>query len=150
MVNCNMSDIYDLSVCINEADSFLFVAKKIEDDFDTFLCGGMYPFTVNAAFACELYIKAILIHTSADGTIPKLHKLDELFNLLPEDAKTQIEALFNKQYKHNLLSLVSEISNAFIEWRYAFENGVKVNITGLLAFANSLQEYVDATIIEKG
>ena len=148
MVNGNMSDIYDLSVCINEADSFLLVAKNIEDDFDTFLCGGMYPFTVNAAFACELYMKAIFIHNSSDGTIPKLHKLDELFDKLPKDAKVQIEALFSKQYKHDLLSLLSEISNAFIEWRYAFENGVKINITGLLAFANALQEYVDSTIRE--
>lgn len=146
MVNYNMNNTYDLSICKSEADSFLFVAKKIEDDFATFLFGGMYPFTVNAAFACELYMKAILIHSSTDGTIPKLHKLDELFKSLPMDSQKQIEILFNKQYKHDLLLLLSEISNVFVEWRYAFENGVKINITGLLAFANALQEYVHAVI----
>lgn len=73
-----------MSIYINEADLFLWVAQKIEDS-DEFLCGEMYPFTVNATFACELYMKAILIHNSADGTIARGHNLDELFNALPED-----------------------------------------------------------------
>ena len=42
-----MNKHFDLSVCINEAYSFLWVAGKIEEDFDSFLCGRMYPFTVN-------------------------------------------------------------------------------------------------------
>lgn len=132
----------NLSVCINEADSFLWVAQKIEDS-DEFLCGGMYPFTVNVAFACELYMKAILIHNSADGTIAKGHKLDELFNALPNDAQNQIETLFNKKLKHDLHSLLEEISTAFVEWRYAFEGGVRINVTGILTFATALREYVD-------
>ena len=137
-----MSEHFSLSVCINEADSFLWAAQKIEDS-DEFLCGGMYPFTVNAAFACELYMKAILIHNSADGTIARGHKLDELFNALPKDAQNQIETCFNKKLKHDLHSLLAEISTAFVEWRYAFERGVKINVTGILAFATALQEYVD-------
>lgn len=137
-----MANNYDLSVCINEADSFLWVARKIEDS-DQFLCGGMYPFTVNAAFACELYMKAILIHFSSDGTIVKGHKLDELFKVLPDDAQSQIEASFNEQYKHDLDILLTEISTAFIDWRYAFEHGVAINVTGILAFATALEEYVN-------
>lgn len=137
-----MSRDLKLSVCINEADSFLWAAQKIEDS-DEFLCGGMYPFTVNAAFACELYMKAILIHNSADGTIARGHKLDELFNALPKDAQNQIETLFNKKLKHDLHSLLVEISTAFVEWRYAFEGGVRINVTGILAFATALHEYVD-------
>ena len=103
----------------------------------------MYPFTVNAAFACELYTKAILIYISADGTIARGHKLDELFSALPKDAQSQIETRFNKKLKHDLHSLLAEISTAFVEWRYAFERGVKINVTGIIAFATALQEYVD-------
>lgn len=115
-----MNDNYDLDVCINEADSFLWVARKIEEDFDGFLSGGMYPFTVNIAFACELYMKAILIYGSTENTIIRVHKLDELFDVLPNDAKVQIEALYSRQLKRDFRSLLSEISNTFIDWRYAF------------------------------
>lgn len=136
-----MNENYDLDVCINEADSFLWVARKIENS-DVFLCGGMYPFTVNIAFACELYMKAILIDDSTGDTIIRGHKLDELFDVLPTDAKVQIEAMYSDQHKRDFKSLLSEISNAFIDWRYAFEKGVHINVTGILAFANALEDYV--------
>ena len=103
----------------------------------------MYPFTVNVAFSCELYMKAIMIYNSTDGTIARGHKLDELFNNLPDDAKTKIETSFNKKLKCDLSSFLSEISTAFVEWRYAFEGGVNINVTGILAFATALEEYVD-------
>lgn len=71
----------------------------------------MYPFTLNAAFTCELYMKTILIHNSADGTIARGHKLDELFNALPKDAQNLIETLFNKKLKHDLHLFLAKISH---------------------------------------
>lgn len=134
--------MYDIKVCIAEAHAFLHTAKLLEDELDTMIGGGMYPFAVNATFACELYMKAILMHNSSSGTIVKSHKLDDLFSSLPNGAKTQIEASYSQNCTSDLNTLLTEVSTAFVDWRYAFEKGVRINVTGILAFANALKDYV--------
>ena len=133
----------DFDVCITEAHAFLQVAESIENNLGQMLSGGMYPFAVNTAFACELYLKAILIHNSTDGTIKKGHELEKLFGALPASTRTQIEATYSQNCTTALNILLSEINTTFIDWRYAFENGVKINITGIMAFATALKAYVD-------
>lgn len=47
----------------------------------------LIPIITNAAFSCELFLKTLL----AKHNIPKKkHKLDELFEALPEDIKKEI------------------------------------------------------------
>lgn len=134
--------MYDIKVCITEAHAFLHTAKLLEDELDTMIGGGIYPFAVNATFACELYLKAILMYHSSDGTIAKTHKLDDLFNALSSGAKTQIEVSYSQNCTSDLNTLLAEVSTAFVDWRYAFEKGVRINVTGILAFANALKDYV--------
>lgn len=135
----------DFNVCKNCADAFLCVAKDLspENDLGGFLGGMMYPFAVNCALASELYIKAIMLDKSENNTFETGHKLDVLFSKLPQDAQNDIEKLYSSKEKNkDLHELLAEDGDSFVEWRYALEKPVKVCVSGLLAFAESLQEYL--------
>lgn len=135
----------DLSVCINEADWFLHFAEQI-NNLDDIICGGIYPFVVNSAFACELYIKAILICNSNNNKIEKGHDLKKLFETLSVEVQSNIKATFNRKKVGNLDAILPEINTAFIDWRYAYEKAVNINLSGIQALAKSLKEYVDKDI----
>ena len=140
--------IGDYKVCVESANAFYKVAQSAspEKNIADFLSGMMYPFAVNCAFACELYMKAIMIHGSASDEFDTGHKLDDLFNKLPSNDHSSIEALYNAKSTKDLKTLLAEDGNTFVEWRYALEAPVKVCITGLSAFLDSLKEYVDGLI----
>lgn len=104
----------------------------------------MYPFAVNCAFACELYIKAIMIHGSASDKFEKGHELDVLYNKLSSKDQKSIEALYNAKSTKDLKTLLTEDGNTFVEWRYALEKPVEVCTSGLRALMDSLKEYVCA------
>ena len=76
------------------------------------------PAIVNAAFSCELYFKSMLEN-------PRGHKLKELFEQLDRETKLQLRNEFNANFtKHpvyNFDIFLNDISNAFVEWRYVFE-----------------------------
>jgi len=132
-------------VCKNCADAFLRVAKDLspENDMGGFLDGMMYPFAVNCALASELYIKAIMLHESKDNTFETGHKLDDLFSKLPQDVQNDIEEIYNSKEKNKgLHELLAKDGDAFVEWRYALEKPVEMCVSGLLAFAESLREYL--------
>ena len=80
-----------------------------------------YPLSVNAAFACELFLKALL--TLEGVEYKKLHLLFDLFASLPESTKAGIKNEFsNRGSKESVDGLVNTYSNAFVEWRYTFED----------------------------
>lgn len=135
-----MANNMDLKVCISEANAFLKVAEKLKEDIGDFLTGEMYPCVVNLSFACELYLKAMIFWDS--GTILKKHKLDEVFFILPETIRSQIELSYARGNDGDLNKLLQECSNAFIDWRYAYEDRVTINITGLFTFASVLKVYI--------
>lgn len=139
--------INDIEMCIEEAITFLKVAEKLEEDEDSIL-GGIYPFVVNSAFACELFLKAIIMVNTMPPAIIKEHKLKNLFNKLPADDQKQIKELFNMRMKNDLHDLLDELSNTFIEWRYAFEHSVKINATGILTFSQVLKDYIAEQYLE--
>ncbi len=98
---------------------------------------------VNSAFACELYLKALLKYYKV--TIKKEHKLKDLFDKLPEDNQRNINNKVLKLYgRLNDIwgfSLLEQVSNAFIDWRYCYEKDRLRCETGfLLAFRDSLRE----------
>lgn len=132
----------DYKVCIDEATAFLSIAKSCTDDVGEFLLGKMYPFSVNASFACELFIKAIMINRSPTNEFSCGHKLKDLFVELNKNDQIAIESLYTAKTKKSLSELLDEFGNAFEDWRYAFENGVSICVTGIIAFAEALQEYV--------
>lgn len=138
-----MKQEYEL--CRDEARAFLYVANKIEEDIDFFMNDGMYPFCVNIAFACELYLKAIYLYYSNKGIHG--HEIDDLYDALSENVKIQIEMLFKQEYQYDLDEILRNIRNTFVEWRYAFEKDkVEINVTGISTLARVLQKYVDDNI----
>lgn len=140
-----MGNNIDLPVCINEADWFLLITEKI-NNLNDIISGGMYPFVVNMAFACELYIKAILIYNSNNDKIEKSHDLKKLFETLPADAQSKIKTIFSEKSDGDLETILPEINTAFVDWRYAYEKNVDIDLTSIQAFAESLKKYVDKNI----
>jgi len=96
----------------------------------------MIPAIVNASFACELFLKAII---DARGTIRKKeHSLKELFGLLPyQDNESIKENLEDADF----LAELDAISDSFVKWRYLHEKTDEessLNIDFLLRFMNTL------------
>ena len=86
------------------------------------------PSIVNSAFACEVYLKALNKYYGSQ--IEKNHKLNELFDALPEEQKTTIQAEVMNNYggiwKNALgLNLLDCISDAFVTWRYNYETVIE-------------------------
>ena len=100
------------------------------------------PTVVNGAFSIEITLKAILAKNQID--YGKEHNLFILFQLLPESFQNEMfEHLLEKapEYKEakKLIDELILISDAFVEWRYAFEKK-KVpafDLRFLSAFANA-------------
>jgi len=108
------------------------------------------PNIVNSVFACEVYIKSILVYcgmTHAEikhlshglvGLWDKLKELDAGFATMIENAikecfRTSNESLFDEK--------LEEISNAFKEWRYIYEGfDVKINRNFLIILRNYLRD----------
>ena len=111
----------------------------------------------NCAFACELYLKC-LIHIETGQLIKKLHNLKQLFAMLPDATKATIQNRFDAQLakqpdydnsvapddasrqmareaaekrSKNLIDALRRGAEAFVEWRYLYENDGKGNPFGL-------------------
>jgi HEPN domain len=84
-------------------------------------------FVVNAAFAVELYLKAL--HHTHPGKVGRTHDLLHLFCTLPDDTKQAILREFSNASPRpeNLKDLASfqaeieRIRHAFMDWRYLHE-----------------------------
>ena len=83
------------------------------------------PFVVNSTFSIELYLKTLgQIHNKP----MKGHHLLELFDLLPNEAHQGIQAVlpdcrqgWGPREVVDLRTCISELNNAFVEWRYCYE-----------------------------
>lgn len=131
----------DYKVAIDGANAFLDTAKMCYNDADGFLSGKMYPFAVNASFSCELFIKAIRIKRSPKDEFEKGHDLKTLYNNLEDKDKTAIKLLYDEKCTKPLSELLDESGEAFEKWRYALEDKVSICVSGIIAFAEALQEY---------
>ena len=96
------------------------------------------PATVNSAFACEVFLKALLNYH--DIPLKRQHKIKELYELLPDKLKG---GMWEDAFGHELLD---NISDAFVDWRYSYEivgtkrASMQINIGFLTAFRNTLRE----------
>lgn len=128
--------------CSTSASKFLAIAKDISS-YEKLIVGYVYPCVVNAAFACELAMKAIYAREYPNRDICKQHELNELFNQLSANTQTQIEALYgNRASSLPLKDLLVESSTAFIDWRYAYEKAVSSHPHELIAFGEALMDYL--------
>ena len=79
------------------------------------------PVTINSAFACEVFLKAILKHQDIKST--KSHKLRDLYEALPLELKEWIKNEVSGGYPDMWTNLyLDNISNAFVKWRYNYEH----------------------------
>lgn len=83
------------------------------------------PFIVNASFACELFLKS-LAHRG--GVSLEGHQLSKLLASLPVQERQRLDRAWiaiaqgiNCEAAVTLDSVISELSNSFVEWRYSHE-----------------------------
>ena len=129
-----------LDECLNAAQRFLKIADDLSQDYVGIIAGNMYPCVVNGAFACELFLKAIIDVSSSHG-IPKSHKLKELFLALDQNARNFIETEYTSNCSYPLNDLLVESDNAFVEWRYAYERNVELHFDALVKLGKALKKY---------
>lgn len=134
----------DFRVCIESANQFYSVAEWcFNRDAVDFMTNAMYPFVVNISFACELYIKAIMIKNSSLSEFERGHNLLDLYQALEAKDQAALEHEFTARYSaKKLKDLLDENKTVFIDWRYALEKTVSADISGLKAFADSLIAYI--------
>ena len=83
---------------------------------------------VNSAFACEVFIKSLLVYHGEPISKMKKHKLKELWeNYRSKDeakalfVEREMIAWFNSNNENMFHELLDICSNAFEEWRYIYE-----------------------------
>ena len=104
---------------------------------------------VNLAFACELYLKAMLYELNVD--FGRTHRIVELFRLLPEEYQKKIKENVHFKYdkEDNFHLILEEISDAFVFLRYSHERKAVVgNWDGLSTISTAMMK-VSREVVEK-
>ena len=107
------------------------------------------PVVINSAFACEVFMKALLLHHGKK--MPKSHKLRDLYEALPDKTKDwvkQTTSLGFRDFWFDLwgFEILDQVSNAFVEWRYRYEYDwtksatMRIDIGFLNRFRDALRE----------
>lgn len=127
------ADMAEAKVCHDTADIELYTS----------------PATVNSAFSCEVFLKALLKHYNLQ--IKREHQLKELYDLLPEEIRKWIKLSVTRQPNKDWTDVwgrdeLELISDAFREWRYCYEHDwskssiMTINYGFLCSFRNALRE----------
>jgi HEPN domain len=100
------------------------------------------PAIVSIAFSAELFLKSLLLsqHKSTKHT----HRLDKLFNDLESSTQARIikESCKSKKITTSKFrKYLSNVSNAFVEWRYVFEGTGRIEIDVLFEISRSIYIY---------
>lgn len=132
----------EFKICKDTAEQFMDIAKKLGEDINTTV-NNLSAFSVNAAFACELFFKSILIYNSTENKAAKGHDLNTLFEELPQSIKTKMTNEYQSELNKNLKAFLQEYGNSFIEWRYPYEQPLSMEITEILTLTNILYNYVN-------
>lgn len=112
------------------------------------------PTVVNAAFACELFFKSLLIKSAI--SIPKGrngHNLLELYNLLPNDIQDDISTVcFVGGTKNDFETFLNSHAEDFVSIRYFIENKGFSNMSpmNMYALAFNLMKITKAIISSGG
>ncbi len=131
------------------ADGFLKAGTPVSDPPHPL---DMIPLVTNNAFAAELYLKC-LIHVETGQLIKAEHNLQKLFSKLPEKTQTEIEKRFDAEISKgpemdrsnaseelkeaarsrpaSLRAALKEGADAFVEWRYLYEDNLSKNFFAL-------------------
>lgn len=117
------------------------------DDFKVkrIISQNLIPSIVLKAFSCELFMKSLIV----TGDIKKIHKLDELFLCISDTDRNKIKnEVINKmsseerQYIESDFDVdLKEVANAFVDWRYFFEDTRTIKLGFLDCLFDVLWEY---------
>lgn len=123
------------------ACDFLAVASELNVQEDLKLI----PLVVNTAFACELFLKALLMWENKKPK--KVHKIRELFQKLEDETRVAI------QREADVLDwnfFLDEVNDAFQEWRYLSERdeALGINVAELIGFAKSLEKVYKKVVLD--
>lgn len=97
--------------------------------------------SVNLAFSCELYLKAMLYELDVD--FGKTHRISDLYKLLPKNQKKRIKESVHFQYhkKVKFELILEEISEAFVFLRYAHERkAIVINWDALSSISTAIMQ----------
>lgn len=121
---------------LNQAIGFFNAASRCEANIwitPQIANAALNPAVVCYAFSSELYLK--LLHLLAVGAPIKGHKLDELFDALPQDTQ---KAVLSNYDQRDLPGEIKKAANAFTEWRYGHEHeGLAINPSVLASLAKA-------------
>lgn len=110
----------------------------------------IYPFIVNKAFACEVYLKLLLVEDDFNFKILKKYELHDILKLYEntEDIFKQVFfKVFNNKYgkkasKEFLEKEITNIADTFKKWRYIYEKTNQENVVNS-GFLNSSCDFLD-------
>lgn len=104
----------------------------------------MIPQIVNAAFSCELLLKAVIIAEKKKEEAIFEHDLSKLFDMMDPETRNVVRR--NSQI-FDWDVFLKESSKAFAEWRYLHENDkvMCISVWNLLRFHNALKDHYEAT-----
>jgi len=126
------------SECAQFCESENFIMQK---RFKSHVVAGI----TNLAFACEVFIKTLLVH---QGSTVKGHELKSLWEeykkvdcVVASNIENGILTYFNSKDQDLFDRLIDDASKAFVHWRYIYEkNQGKLNLLFLKAFRILLRE----------
>ena len=141
-------------LCIDMANAFLNVGhecneqdRKAQEADLLFGSDAFYAFPaiVNTAFACELYLKALIAKTQGSHVMG--HSLSDLFERLTEEDRLALreEYASRSQYSMEIDEVLRIHSKSFEDWRYAYENGkeeIEAYPDNLITAASVIKEYL--------
>lgn len=106
----------------------------------------LVPWIVNSSFSIEIYLKAL---GKIFGVELRGHKLRSLFDELPNDARQatldavpESLAARGRTDEFDLANAISQINDAFVEWRYCYEveRTNSVSIEDVIVIMHSLHK----------
>lgn len=120
----------------------------------------IYPFIVNKAFSCEVYLKLLLKNYNFDINSLKNYERHNLFKLYENTTTEFKEEMFDYFFKiygkdankEFIEKQIYNISDVFKHWRYIYEHVNEVNEVNngfLNIFCNYLDNYCIKTIYKK-
>ena len=101
---------------------------------------------MNKSFACEVYLKLILLENNIDFKDLKGingHKIFKLYSKTNSDFKSNLHHEMCLKKFTNIEDKIENISEAFINWRYIYEKYEKIDSLDFM-FLDELCNYLDA------
>ena len=151
MINYNNSSIVE-----RIAHQAVMYMKLVEDThYDSNDIYSMNPIYINMLFACELYLKCLLLKNGKTYNEVKnlWHHFNKLFNNLNEKQKKELRNRFDVFYNLNVDKKVDLINDDFVYCRYMFFgedfNEVKMRFNAVKDLMYELDHMVSMELFNK-